>query len=172
MAADGTKAGSKVKARAEKEQKRTERRQPPMRTGRLLVIGGAEDPDEDCMTILPKLVEMAGGKRARIIVCSSPSEDPQGKVDTYGALFKKIGVAEVIAAPITDRHQAEEPELLKAVERATAVFFTGGDQLRLTALIAGTEFCENIRSRLYGDGLHLRRAADAMRRYLDERVRA
>ena len=27
-------------------------------------------------------------------------------------------------------------------------------------------------SRLYGDGVHLRRAADAMRRYLDERVRA
>jgi len=27
-------------------------------------------------------------------------------------------------------------------------------------------------SRLYGDGVHLQRAADAMRRYLDERVRA
>ena len=27
-------------------------------------------------------------------------------------------------------------------------------------------------SRLYGDGVHLRRAADAMRQYLDERVRA
>jgi cyanophycinase len=39
------------------------------------------------------------------------------------------------------------------VQRATAVFFTGGDQLRLTALISGTEFCETIRNRLYGDGL-------------------
>lgn len=153
MAADGTRAGSKVKARADREQKRTERRELPARGARLLVIGGAEDPDEECMTILPKLVEMAGGKRARIIVCSSPSESPEEKVDTYGALFKKIGVAEVIPAPITDRHQAEDPELLEAVKRATAVFFTGGDQLRLTALIAGTEFCESIRERLYGDGL-------------------
>jgi cyanophycinase len=96
---------------------------------------------------------MAGGKKARIIICSSPSENPEEKVDTYGKLFEKIGVAEVIPAAITERKQAEEPDLVKGVERATGVFFTGGDQLRLTALIAGTPFCENIRARLYGDGL-------------------
>ena len=134
-------------------QMRSERREVSARTGRLLVIGGAEDPDEEKMRILPKLVELAGGKKARVVVCSSPSENPEEKVDTYGRLFKKIGVAEVIPAAITDRKQAQEPELVKAVERATAVFFTGGDQLRLTALISGTEFCETIRSRLYGDDL-------------------
>jgi cyanophycinase len=117
------------------------------------VIGGAEDPDEDEMRILPRFVEMAGGKKARIILCSSPSENPEEKVDTYGKLFEKIGVSEVIPAAITERKQAEEPELVKAVERATGVFFTGGDQLRLTALISGTPFGENIRERLYGDGL-------------------
>jgi cyanophycinase len=135
------------------EQMRIERNELPARGARLLVIGGAEDPDEDDMTILPHLVKMAGGKKARIVICSSPSENPEEKVDTYGELFEKIGVAEVIAAPITDRKEADEPRLLEAVERATAVFFTGGDQLRLTALIAGTSFCETIRTRLYGDGL-------------------
>lgn len=139
--------------RAHEEQQRLERHEAPVRAGRLLVIGGAEDPDEKDMTILPHLVRMAGGKDARVIICSSPSENPEEKVDTYGTLFETLGVAEVIPAPITDRNQADDPELLKAVQRATAVFFTGGDQLRLTALIAGTEFCENIRARLYGDGL-------------------
>jgi cyanophycinase len=123
------------------------------RTGHLLVIGGAEDPDENEMRILPHLVEMAGGKDARIVICSTPSESPEEKVDVYGELFEKIGVAEVIAAPITDRHEGEDPELLEALDRATAVFFTGGDQLRLTALMAGTRFCERIRERLYGEGL-------------------
>lgn len=121
--------------------------------GRLLVIGGAEDPDEKDMTILPRLVEMAGGKKARVIVCSSPSEDPHEKVRTYAALFNKLGVAEVFPAPIVERNQAAEPELLEALERATAVFFTGGDQLRLTALVAGTQFCERVRERLFGEGL-------------------
>jgi cyanophycinase len=123
------------------------------RTGHLLVIGGAEDPDENEMRILPHLVEIAGGKDARIVICSTPSESPEEKVDVYGALFEKIGVAEIIAAPITDRHEGEDPELLEALDRATAVFFTGGDQLRLTALMAGTRFCERIRERLYGEGL-------------------
>ena len=44
-----------------------------------------------------------GRQKARIIICSSPSENPEEKVDTYGELFEKIGVAEVIPAPITDR---------------------------------------------------------------------
>jgi cyanophycinase len=146
-------ADADVEARGREVQMRVERHEPPGRGARLLVIGGAEDPDEDEMTILPHLVKMAGGKRARIIICSSPSENPEEKVDTYGALFEKLGVAEVIAAPVTDRREADTPELLAAVKRATAVFFTGGDQLRLTALVAGTDFCEGIRSRLYGDGL-------------------
>ena len=123
------------------------------RTGHLLVIGGAEDPDEKDMKILPHLVEMAGGSKARIVVCSSPSEEPEEKVDVYGRLFRKLGVEEVIPAAITERNQAADPELLEALERATAVFFTGGDQLRLTVLMAGSNFCERIRERLYGEGL-------------------
>jgi len=123
------------------------------RKARLLVIGGAEDPDEKNMKILPHLVEMAGGKKARIVVCSSPSADPEEKVDVYGRLFEKIGVEEVYGAPISDRNEADAPELLEALERATAVFFTGGDQLRLTALVAGTKFGDRVRERLYEDGL-------------------
>ncbi len=142
-----------MQERGRKAEAQVERKEVPARAARLLVIGGAEDPDEDEMTILPHLVEMAGGKDARIVICSSPSENPEEKVDTYGELFEKLGVAEVYPAPITDRHEADDPELLEAVQRATAIFFTGGDQLRLTALISGTPFCENIRGRLYGDGL-------------------
>lgn len=123
------------------------------REGRLLVIGGNEDPDEEHMRILPHLVEMAGGKKARIVVCSSPSAEPERKVEVYGKLFEKIGVAEVYGAPLTDRNEAEREEHVEAVERATAVFFTGGDQLRLTALVAGTRFGERIRERLYGERL-------------------
>ena len=151
MAAE--KRTEQVKERGRAAEKKIERKQAPERTGRLLVIGGAEDPDEKEMTILPHLVKMAGGKRARIVICSSPSENPRDKVEVYGRLFEKIGVAEVVGAPITERIQAEEPELLAAVKRATAVFFTGGDQLRLTALIAGTHFSETIRDRLFHDGL-------------------
>jgi cyanophycinase len=123
------------------------------RRGHLLVIGGAEDPDEEKMEILPHLVEMGGGRKARVVICSSPSESPEEKVRVYGDLFRRIGVAEVIPAAIRQRTEAHQPEYREAAERATIVFFTGGDQLRLTSLMAGSEFCEIIRKRLYTGGL-------------------
>jgi cyanophycinase len=134
---------------AAKTKKRVEVRHP----GKLLVIGGAEDPDEGHMKILPRFVELAGGKKARIIVCGSPSEDPKDKERKYDRLFEKIGVAHVTHAGILERHDAEKPELLEAAERATGVFFTGGDQLRLTSTVAGTRFDDVIRHRIWSDRL-------------------
>lgn len=139
--------------RGRRAQMGTEHKQVPARAGHLLVIGGAEDPDEDDMRILPRFVELCGGKEARIVVCSAPSEDPEEKAETYVRLFHKIGVAEAYGAPIRERIEAEAEGLLAALERATGVFFTGGDQLRLTALVSGTSFCESIRERVYGDNL-------------------
>jgi cyanophycinase len=121
--------------------------------GRMLVIGGAEDPDEDDMTILPYFVKMCGGKRARIVVCGTPSNKPLEKERKYGKLFKKIGVAAVIEARIEERVDGERKELLDALRKATGIFYTGGDQLRLTSIVAGTKFGDLVRERLYGNSL-------------------
>lgn len=117
------------------------------------MIGGAEDPDEEKMKILPHLVKLAGGERARVLICSAPSAEPEEKVRVYGRLFRKIGAAEVLDAPLKDRAQAEEDQMVEAAERATAIFFSGGDQLRMTAIMAGTRFSEVVRRRLAEDGL-------------------
>lgn len=119
----------------------------------MLVIGGAEDPDGEEMKILPHLVKMAGGKGARVLVCSAPSEKPEEKVRVYRKLFEAIGVAEVYEAPIRARRDTEDPDLMAAAEKASAVFFTGGDQLRLSALFAGTELSERVRARLFESGM-------------------
>ena len=121
--------------------------------GRLLVIGGNEDKSEDSMVILPRFVEMCGGKKARILVCGTPSKEVEEKERVYRKLFEKIGVAEVMEPDVTRRHQGEDGELVEMVRRATGVFFTGGDQLRLTAIVAGTPFGDEIRHRLFNEGL-------------------
>lgn len=123
------------------------------KTGRLLIIGGAEDPDEKQMRILPHLVKMAGGRRARILVCGTPSAEPGKKERVYARLFEKLKVAEVAESHIEDRHDAESDEAVEKVDRATAVFISGGDQLRLTAMMAGTKFGDRIRQRLWEEGL-------------------
>lgn len=121
--------------------------------GRLLVVGGAEDPDDDNMKILPHFVKMCGGKRARIVVCGTSSKKIVETEREYRKTFTRIGVAEVTEAQIRTRQDAADEDLIRAVRRARGVFFTGGDQLRLTSVIAGTAFGEEVRQRLWNSAL-------------------
>jgi cyanophycinase len=126
---------------------------PPRMLGRLLIIGGAEDPDEEDMRILPHFVKMCGGKRARLVVCGTPSAKVEEKERKYEALFERIGVASVYEAHVEQRVDGQDEELLEATRKATGIFFTGGDQLRLTSIVAGTHFGECVQDRLWNDGL-------------------
>ncbi len=122
--------------------------------GRMLVIGGAEDRgDRDTWKILPRLVELAGGKNSCVLVCGSSSRDPERIERIYKDQFESLGVREVYESDIHTRRDTDDAELLERLERATAVFFTGGDQLRLVSLIAGTLFGERVRERLWKDHL-------------------
>jgi cyanophycinase len=121
--------------------------------GRLLIVGGAEDPDDDNLKILPHLVKLAGGRRARIIVCAAATAEPVESLRNYRKVFEQLGVKEVVEAPFEDRTEGEDPKLLEALERATAVFMIGGDQLRISSILAGTEFDRRLRERFGGEGL-------------------
>lgn len=123
--------------------------------GRLLLIGGNEDMHSDTreMRILPHFVKLCGGRRARIIVCGTPSKKVTEKEREYRRIFQELGAAEVIEARVTTRQDADREELIKAVRRAKGIFFTGGDQMRLTSIVAGTPFGEEVRHRLWNEGL-------------------
>jgi cyanophycinase len=115
--------------------------------GTLLVIGGAEDPDDNDLRILPHLVRLAGGRRARLLVCAAATEEPDESLKNYQAIFRRIGVAEVHGTPFSDRCEGEDPRLLDQLERATGVFLIGGDQLRITSVVAGTPFGKRLYER-------------------------
>lgn len=115
--------------------------------GPLLVIGGAEDPDDDDLCILPRLVEMAGGKKARLLVSAASTTHPEETLRDYKKVFETIGVSEVMPFAMDTRDSVDAPEVMEALDRATGVFFTGGDQLRLTAVVAGTEFGARLQER-------------------------
>jgi cyanophycinase len=122
------------------------------RVGQLVVIGGGEERSPDG-AVLCRFVEAAGGARARIIVCAAASSEPDEPLEDYRRIFTAMGVAEVTTEPLRDRAAAESRELVERTERATAVFFTGGDQLKLVTAIGGTAFGECVRTRLQADGL-------------------
>jgi cyanophycinase len=122
------------------------------RIGQLIVIGGGEERDADG-AVLRYVVEAAGGKRARILVCAGASNEPEGPLEDYRKIFTDLGAEEVTVEPLRDREAAESRELVERVERATAVFFTGGDQLKLVSTLGGTAFGECVRTRMQAEGL-------------------
>ena len=105
---------------------------------RLLVIGGAERYGPGGTEILRRFVELAGGHAAELIVIATASAEPAVLEAEYAALFTRFGAGRVRALRLENRAQANEPAVVEALATATGVFFTGGDQLRITTVLGGT----------------------------------
>jgi cyanophycinase len=110
----------------------------PASRGRLLVIGGAERHGEGGGEILRRFVELAGGADAHLIVIATASSEPDILEAEYADAFKRFGAGSVRPLRLNTREQANSDEATNALATATGVFFTGGDQLRITAVIGGT----------------------------------
>jgi len=105
--------------------------------GPLMIIGGAEDKLHR-RGILTDFVGASGGPDARIVVIPAASSLGDEVVEVYDALFRRLGAGEVIACRPESREEAHDPDLVKLVDEATGVFMTGGNQLKLSAVICGT----------------------------------
>lgn len=119
--------------------------------GRLLIIGGAEDKKGECK-ILRRFVQEAGGKEGRIVILTAATEEPQRVGNEYKNLFNDLDVGEVEILDIGDRVSANCKELCEKMERSTGVFFTGGDQLRITGILGGTRLDRTLH-KLYERGV-------------------
>jgi cyanophycinase len=119
---------------------------PMSARGPIVAIGGAEDKKPQC-TILGEFVRLAGGAEARILVLPVASRTPLQTAGRYVDAFTGLGADEVEVLDLASRAEANDPNRVAAIDEATAVFFTGGDQFRITSLLGGT---------LVDDALHRR----------------
>lgn len=113
--------------------------------GWIVPIGGAENKEND-RSILRRFVEVSGGEDADIVVIPTASKMHETG-PRYEALFREIGARRVSVMDFDTRRDCQEPNRLQRLEEATAIFFTGGNQLRLTALLGGTPVAQLIRKR-------------------------
>jgi len=113
--------------------------------GPLIAIGGAEDK-LGRRTVLKTLVSLAGGEHARIAVVPTASSLGPEIVEVYDALFRKLGAADVVAARPEAREQAEDPAVVGLLDDVTGIFMTGGNQLKLSAIVNGTAFGDAIKA--------------------------
>ena len=106
-------------------------------SGNLLIIGGAEDKQKDCK-ILKYFFQQAGGRDSRICVITVASDNAEQAGKPYEELFHKLGCQDLEIIDIRTRKDAESQEKVDKLIRSSGIFFTGGDQLRITAMIGGS----------------------------------
>src|SRR5271167_3049058 len=111
--------------------------------GWIIPIGGAEDK-ENSPQILRRFVRLAGGENADIAIIPTASMS-RGTGPRYERIFSEMGALRVQSLDFDTRRDAEEPGRLERLRQASGVFFTGGNQLRLSTLIGGTSVAKAIR---------------------------
>ncbi len=113
--------------------------------GWIVAIGGAENKEND-RRILARFVEVSGGDDADIVVIPTASRLHETG-PRYEQLFRELGAARVSVMDFDTRRDCHEAGRLQRLEEASGVFFTGGNQLRLTTLLGGTPVAKVIRAR-------------------------
>lgn len=105
--------------------------------GDLIIIGGAEDKEGD-KEILKKVCSSINKEKDVILIATIATEYPNEALDKYTKVFNGLGVVNIKGLNIKERSDSLNKENIKIIEQASLIFFTGGDQLRITSLIGGT----------------------------------
>lgn len=111
--------------------------------GTLIIIGGAEDKTAD-KRILKIVHRLSGGDNSTIAVVTTATNSPFDAEREYKEIFMSLGCKAVHGINVTKRAQADDRRLIKQIKECDCIFFVGGDQLRISSILGGTEFHKTI----------------------------
>jgi len=128
------------------------------RKGKVIVIGGNEDKgmpagerrsveQEEFLkdSILKRIIdESAHKEKSRILIIPTASTEPESTGGAYVDAFRMLKAPNVDVLDIRSRDEACDENNVQKLEEADVVFFTGGDQMRLTSIFGGTTFYETL----------------------------
>lgn len=130
-------------------------------SGTLFLIGGSEDKEPGGKRrILRAVAERAGG--GPLVVCTPATKVPEVVGPQYAERFRDLGVADVRHVDLRSALDSIQPENIAAFEGARVVFFSGGDQRRITACLLNTPLHGALRDLLRRGGTLAGTSAGAM----------
>ncbi len=134
--------------------------------GKLLIIGGHEDkgavPGENLTVhkkninkshfeILGYLIQKIPRAHHVIEIIAAASAIPEQMEELYINSYKKEGFTHVGFIKVENRKDAASKEAVKKIKGAHAVFFTGGNQSKLVALLTETPLLAAIKTKYNAD---------------------
>jgi cyanophycinase len=133
--------------------------------GKLLLIGGAEDIGDkkkrseaanesknfEHFELLNELLPPSKKGKHHIEVITTASEEPRAMGEKYRKAFENAEISDVGILHIGTRDEAKHADIVKRVEHASAIYFSGGDQFRLAAILGSTRVAEIVTKKYYED---------------------
>ncbi|WP_304680913.1 cyanophycinase [uncultured Clostridium sp.] len=121
-------------------------------SGNLIIIGGAEDKKGD-KEILKRVAKYIDPKNEKLIIATIATQYPEKSYENYKNIFSNLGVENIDKLDISNREEAFKKENIDLINDASSLFFTGGDQLRITSMIGGTPVYDAIKNLCINGGL-------------------
>lgn len=119
------------------------RRRTDRHAGKLVLIGGACEPDG---AALGAFLDICGARDGgKIVGLTTASADPGGSARSWLDAFRTAGATHV-EIPILDRRdRAQDRRIVSMIEQADGIFLGGGDQVHLVATVGGSRVDRAIR---------------------------
>lgn len=118
--------------------------------GNLIIIGGAEDKTGN-KTILKHVADFVG-QEGSLVILTTATEKPGEVGDNYRMVFESLGINNIQVLNINTRDEANDNDNADIIRNCNGVFFTGGDQLRITSIIGGTKANDALKE-VYSKGI-------------------
>ena len=116
--------------------------------GTLVIIGGHEDK-EGPRDILREVARLNGDRP--LVIATLASHTREGYFESYQQGFADLDVGPLRELYLDERDDARQADTLDLLADAGGLFFSGGDQLRITSLLAQTPLDDRVRA-LYDSG--------------------
>lgn len=125
--------------------------EPPAqaRGGHLLLVGGGFMPPE----VLKRFVELAEGAERPVVVLPLASGESRTVGEELREQLVAAGAKDVRVVHIDERRDAMKPEVVEEVRQAGGVFFSGGDQNRISQRLVDTPLLKALHELLARGGV-------------------
>lgn len=112
----------------------------------VLIGGGGAGPEYHLAHIFTRVITLAGGADAPIVVLTCATSTPERQAHRTSAFFREQGARQVSAPMIRDREDADDPAIAAQISAARALYLTGGDQSKYLRVLSGTRSGDALRS--------------------------
>jgi cyanophycinase len=110
--------------------------------GTLIIIGGGEDREGERVILREIAARLNGGK---LVLATVASHEPEGYFELYQRAFADLGVNDLAHLYVHERSETLDGQMLETMSEAAGVFFSGGDQLRISSQIGDTPIEQRVR---------------------------